>query len=294
VTQTAAQLRTGAEGLAGGLPALLASASQLAASVMPGAHGRRRSGVGDEFWQYRPAHGSDVATRIDWRRSARSDAHFVRETEWQAAQSVVLWVDSAQSMLFHGAPDRGPKLLRAQLVSLALTILLIRGGERVGLMTALQGIAPRSGQTQLMHIATALANDLDPRDFGAPGEMLMPSHSRAVFVSDFLGDIDPLRAAMGRAADCGVQGVLLQVLDPVEEVFPFDGRSIFESMSGALRHETLRASDLRSRYQTRLAERKDALGALARATGWQFHTHHSDTPAAHAVLWLYAALGQGY
>ena len=44
-------LRDRAEGLTGHLPPLLASAEHLAATVLLGEHGRRRSGMGDEFWQ---------------------------------------------------------------------------------------------------------------------------------------------------------------------------------------------------------------------------------------------------
>ena len=96
-----AGLRRDAETLAAPLPPLLAAAEHLASSVMTGAHGRRRVGQGDEFWQYRPSHAGDEARMIDWRRSARADdALFVREKEWQAAQSVMLWLDMGQSMQF--------------------------------------------------------------------------------------------------------------------------------------------------------------------------------------------------
>ena len=88
MTLAEAPLRPRAEALGASLTALLASAEHLASTVMLGEHGRRRAGMGDEFWQYRPAHAGDPARLIDWRRSARSDAHFVREREWQAAQSV--------------------------------------------------------------------------------------------------------------------------------------------------------------------------------------------------------------
>ena len=40
----------------------------------------------------------------------------------------------------------------------------------------------------------------------------------------------------------------------------------------------------------RLAERKDALKTLTRRTGWQYHVHHTGTPAGSALLWLYTAL----
>jgi uncharacterized protein (DUF58 family) len=76
----------------------------------------------------------------------------------------------------------------------------------------------------------------------------------------------------------------------MEEDFPFDGRTIFESMSGAIRHETLKAGELRTRYLERLAERKQRLADLARLTGWRYTSHHTGIPAQAALLWLYGAL----
>nr|WP_242070095.1 DUF58 domain-containing protein [Tabrizicola soli] len=272
------------------LPPLLAEAEMLAATVMLGEHGRRRAGLGDEFWQYRPAHQGDSARMIDWRRSARSDAHFVREREWQAAQSVTIWVDPSRSMAFTGDRSRPAKADRARLLGLALAVLLLRGGERVGLAGL---AAPRAGRTQLLRLAGRLAGEEGTQDYGAPETEGMVSHGRAVFLSDFLGDLSGIEAGLARAADRGVKGVLLQILDPAEEEFPFDGRTIFESMGGSLRHETRQAGELRSRYLSRLAERKDRLATLGRAVGWHFSTHHTGQPAQSALLWAYAALQGG-
>ncbi|WP_405054089.1 DUF58 domain-containing protein [Tabrizicola sp.] len=285
-----ADLRARAEGLGQTLPPLLAEAEMLAATVMLGEHGRRRAGLGDEFWQYRPAHQGDSARMIDWRRSARSDAHFVREREWQAAQSVTLWVDPSKSMSFTGDKGRAPKSDRAKLLALALAVLLLRGGERVGIAGM---AAPRAGKAQMLRLAARLAGDDGAEEYGAPVTEGMMSHGRAVFLSDFLGDLAAVEAGLARAADRGVKGVLIQVLDPAEEDFPFDGRTIFESMGGTLRHETQQAGDLRARYLARLAERKDRLATLSRAVGWHFTTHHTGSPAQAALLWAYSALEGG-
>ncbi|WP_372602809.1 DUF58 domain-containing protein [Actibacterium sp.] len=287
MTQAAA-LRAGAEGLAAALPPLLAAAEHLAATIRMGEHGRRRAGAGDEFWQYRPAQPGDEARSIDWRRSGRSDQHFVREKEWQAAQSVTLWLDPSQSMQFSGDGQHGSKSDRGALLALALAVLLIRGGERVGL--AGPDLPPRRGDVQLMRLATALVSRTAGPDYGAPELRGMQPHSRAVLFSDFLGDLAPVEAVLTKAADRGVRGALVQVLDPQEEAFPFEGRTIFESMGGGLRHETLRARDLRDRYLERLAERKDRLATLARLTGWHFTPHHTGESAQSALLWLYRAL----
>ncbi len=280
-------LRSKAEALAAPLPPLLAEAEHLATTVLLGEHGRRRAGTGDTFWQYRPAQPYDAARSIDWRRSARSDANFVQDKEWQIAQSIILWVDQAASMAFASDDNLPSKAQRARTLGLACAILLIRGGERVGL-SGLR-LPPRRGEAQLMQMAQLLSQD-DDIDYGSPQSQGMLPHSRALFISDFLGDLEPIEDALLRAADRGVGGALLQVLDPQEETFPFDGRTVFESMTGGLRHETLKASDLRSRYLERLAERKDRLQHLARVTGWQFQTHHTGQSASHALLWLYNAL----
>lgn len=284
----AADLRSRAEDLAGPLPPLLAAADHLASTVLLGEHGRRRAGMGDEFWQYRQAMPGDEARMIDWRRSGRSDVHFVREKEWQAAQSVLLWIDGSQSMGFASSQKLPSKSERARLLGLALSSLLIRGGERVG-MTSLE-MPARSGELQLMRLAEVLSTSPDGDDYGAPEVRGILPHSRAVFLSDFLGDIELVEAAVTKATDRGVSGAILQILDPQEEAFPFDGRTIFESMGRSLSHETMKAGDLRGRYLDRLAERKDRLASLARATGWQYDCHHTDSPASAALLWLYGSL----
>ncbi|MFD0860014.1 DUF58 domain-containing protein [Roseovarius aquimarinus] len=287
----AADLRRRAEAEAARLPALLARATRLAGAVQMGEHGRRRSGVGDDFWQYRPVREGDQRRQIDWRRSARSDAEYVREREWQIAQTVMLWVDGAASMRFASEPRLPEKADRAQLLALAAAIVLDRGGERVGL--AGHALPPRRGSAQIARLAGLLTSHAAGADYGAPDMRGIPPKARALFLSDFFGDIEAIQSAVGAAADRGVGGVLFQVLDPAEESFPYRGRAIFESVGGTLAHETLKANDLRARYLERLAERKDALRRICRRTGWEYACHHTDASPQAALLQLYRLLGEG-
>ncbi len=279
-------LRGRAEALAGNLPPLLARALRLADGVMLGEHGRRRPGPGDAFWQYRPAVAGDAARSIDWRRSARSDQHFVQQKEWQAAQVVMLWADNAASMRYASNKTLPKKSDRAALLTLALAALLIRGGERVGLPDLPAG----AGDLQLARLATALDADPTADEYGTPQIGNIPHHARAVFASDFLGDMDALETALAQLAERGVKGALVHVLDPAEEAFPFLGRTIFESMGSGIRHETRKARDLRDRYKDRLAQRKEALKSMTLRIGWHYHLHHTDEPEFTALLWLFHAL----
>jgi len=199
---------------------------------------------------------------------------------------VMFWVDRARSMQFTSTGGE-TKAERAALIALATADLLVDGGERVGLSE--HPGPPRRSRVQLERIATTLETPADP-DYGAPVTATLPRQSRTVFLSDFLGPLDALDAALATAGDRGVSGALVQVLDPAEEAFPFAGRTVFHSIGGGVEHETREAGGLRARYRERLADRKARLEALARRTGWQFHTHHTDTAPTAALLWLYRAL----
>ena len=114
------------------LPDLLVAAKRIAANVMLGMHGRRHPGPGETFWQFRPYMPGESTRLIDWRRSARDDHIYIREREWEASQTVWLWVDLSQSMDFRSHLAETTKLDRAVILMLALADLLGRGGERVG------------------------------------------------------------------------------------------------------------------------------------------------------------------
>ena len=282
-----ASLRGAAEAQADRFPELLARAEQLAGAVLLGAHGRRRAGMGDDFWQYRPAQLGDSRRMIDHRRSAMGDQEFVREREWQIAQSVMLWVDQGASMHFASDSNLPEKSERARVLAMAIAILLVRGGERVGLTGT--NLPPRRGNAQILRLAEMLCEN-DAADYSPPEHRAMIPHARALFISDFMGDLEEVKTALTKAADRGVRGVLFHVLDPSEEAFPFTGRTIFESMGGTLRHETLKANDLKDRYLERLADRKAELQSLCAVTGWQYGLHHTDASAQSALLWRYGAL----
>ena len=123
-----------AEALADRLPPLLVAAERVAATVAQGVHGRRRVGVGETFWQFRPYQPGDPTSRIDWRQSARSAQLFLRDQEWEAAETVWLWVDTSGSMAYRSAARLPTKQDRATLLLLALASLLTRAGERIALL----------------------------------------------------------------------------------------------------------------------------------------------------------------
>jgi uncharacterized protein (DUF58 family) len=131
---TLTRTRQQAESLADRLPPLMVAAERVAATVAQGVHGRRRVGIGETFWQFRPYQPGDSSTRIDWRQSARGSQLFLREQEWEAAESVWLWCDGSPSMDYRSSARIPTNQVLALLLLLALASLLTRAGERVALL----------------------------------------------------------------------------------------------------------------------------------------------------------------
>jgi len=129
-------LRIEADALAKRLPRLSAKTSASDAAHL-GSAGRRRAGTGEDFWEYRRYNTEDDASRVDWRRSARGDALFVRETELETARSLYFWVDPHAGFDWAGETSRTSKADRARVLAMAMANLLSREGERVGLLGSL-------------------------------------------------------------------------------------------------------------------------------------------------------------
>jgi uncharacterized protein (DUF58 family) len=279
-------LRHRAEAASLALPPLLIAAERVAAAVAQGTHGRRRTGQGETFWQFRRYQPSDPLGRIDWRETGKSQHVYVRETEWEAAQSVYLWRDGSASMDYASDGDLPTKRARADLLTLALAALLVRGGERVTLMGS--GLAPARGRVVLDRPALLLERGATATDL--PSYEKLPRHGQVVWFGDFLGPLDATAALVLRYADVGLKGHLLQILDPAEESLPFAGRVRFEGLEDESPLLISRVESIRTGYAERLRHHRDGLAALTRGVGWSFATHRTDQPPQHALLGLYRIL----
>ncbi len=275
-----------AEALGERLPPLLVAAQRVAATVAQGVHGRRRVGQGDSFWQYRPFLPGDAYSRIDWRASAKSDRSFVRETEWEAAQTVFLWRDGSASMEWRSGSAVPFKRERADLLLLALASLLFRGGERVRLIGASSRL--RGGNAALEDLSQSLAG-LEG-GAGMPPVTSMPRHARLVLIGDFLSPLAEIRAAVDALAAIPVQGHLLQVLDPAEALLPYSGRVRFKGLEQEADALVPRVEGIRASYAEALAAQLHGLSNLCTAAGWGFGTHRTDHAPEAALLGLYVAL----
>ena len=284
----AATIQHGAEQLAARLPPLLVEAERVASTVAQGVHGRRRVGTGETFWQFRQYQLGDAPQRIDWRETAKGQRVYIRETEWEAAQSVWLWRDASPSMNWSSSKQLPVKRARADLLLVALAARLVRGGERVTLLGS--DIPPSSGRVVIERLAQII--DRAEATGSLPEFEMLPRWSNVVLLGDLLSTVEEVRQTVSRFTARGVRGHLLQVLDPAEEDLPYDGRIRFEGIESADEILISRVETVRDDYATRLAAHREALAGIARGYGWTFLTHRTDRPPHLALLALYSALAR--
>jgi uncharacterized protein (DUF58 family) len=287
-------LRDRAEQSAAALPPLMVAAERVASTVAQGVHGRRRVGQGETFWQFRQYQPGDATSRIDWRESAKSQRLYIRETEWEAAQSVWLWRDASASMDYSSAgyiagANWPTKRDRAELILAALASLLVRGGERLTLLGS--GIAPMTGRVALSRFVQMLEQPAHRQAAdGLPAFEPLPRAGQLVLVGDFLAPLETVNATVAQFAGAGLKGHLLQIADPAEEDLPFAGRVRFEGVEELDEIVISRVETVRADYAERFRRHRAGLADIARAVGWTIGYHRTDRPPHLALLALHAAL----
>ena len=284
--------RKQAEEWAARLPDLRAQALRIAATVAIGGHGRRRAGAGDSFWQFRNYREGDAIRAIDWRRSAKmADRLYVREREWETAESFWFWLDQSPSMAFAGTGAREEKRERAAVLTLALAALLLRSGERVGLLD--------SGDTKPLGQSPAVLHRMTDRMAreehveSLPPLANLPKYSTVVVLSDGWQPLDKWAKRLAAIAAPGVQGHFIQIVDPAEAKLDLRGRVRLEGLEQEGELLLRRAEDLVDAYQERFRGHINGLSALCRRRGWSYRLHSTDQPPMPLLLAMHQTIGLG-
>ena len=265
------RLRAESEALAAELPELSGLVRQQA-TAHPGGAPRQKAGHGEDFWQYRSQTPEDSAGAIDWRRSATGDEFYIREHELQTAQLLEVWVDPSPGFDWKSEDQLLTKADEARVLT---TAIALRFSEEGDLTAALGGV---KAPARANRAADYLLSDsvLPNRDLAPP-----PSRrdaSFAILASDFYGDIGAIERWVLQSAGKSIQGILLQVCDPLETSFPFQGRMKFTRPGGKAEKIFGRVEGLRDDYLERFEARQTQIAELARRVGWTYRTHVTGEP----------------
>ncbi len=205
------------------------------------ASGRHRSvwrGMSSDFSQHRAYAPGDELKTLDWKVFARQDRYFVKEFKAESILTTQILVDASGSMGFSEG-GRPAKWEHACRLAVAMAYLIVSKGDAAGVVTFDEGprdfVPPRASLAHLELIDATLSARAPggETDLGAALERAaarIKRRSLIVLISDLLGEpervVEVVKAFKARRHEL----LVLQVLDPAERDFDYEGPTVFEGL----------------------------------------------------------------
>jgi uncharacterized protein (DUF58 family) len=276
----------------GKLAPLRLRARALAEGIYAGAHKSKRRGAGIEFGGFREYYPGDDLRWLDRRSLLLRDKPLLRQFETETDRALRLIVDATASMGYKSKTARGAKYAYAALLAAALARIAVVGGDPVGLSYIGGSLSGRgrvpvsSGREAFERVVGSLEMMSTEGDAILAPKMLddaiegisrtARTGSIVVVFTDALDLPSEAAAHIGSIASRGRVVVVVQLLDPDEATFPFEGTMVLKSLEGNVRVES--DADVRDRYLQALANLQNAWKTqlVARGARWVTGTTDED------------------
>ncbi len=242
-------------------------------------HGQHQSpfhGISVEFSEYRDYQPGDDLRHLDWQLYARTNRLCVKKYTQETNVRVYVVLDTSGSMAYRGRDAWASKLEVAKAVAAALTSLMLRQNDAVGMLTldaattGAEFIRPSQKPSQfgllLGHLQQITAAG-GPRLATLLDHVLRLIHRRSIVLlfSDLLEDARGITESFQQLRYLGHECLIFQVLDRDEIEFPFSDPAVFRDLESGTRR-TVNPSTARTRYLTRfegfLAEYRELFRTL--------------------------------
>ena len=271
-------MRLKAEELSNKIPSLYVKADRIANTIWEGMHNRNKDGLGDNFWQFRKYEYGDPAHLIDWKKTAKSNETFIQEKELQTLQNFVIWRDTSRSMNFRSSESIDTKLYRANLFTLTLTIILSKSGENI----VLNGLKSKllKGGNAVNFVSNQINEKVTDSYKSRPNINEIKNNSDVILIGDFLNNINETEKTIKELSNRGINGIIIQILDPAERFFPYKGRINFNGLEGEQNILIGKAESVRNDYKKAIKIHIEKLEKLTTSYSWKYILDNSDQDAS--------------
>lgn len=263
---------------------------------LTGYHDSPFHGFSVEFSEYRAYQPGDELKHVDWRLFARTDRLCIKRFEQETNARFYIVVDSSGSMAYRGDRAWASKLECAQTVATALTGLMLKQNDAVGLLALEHGrdallkpayIAPSQKPSQFGTILRHLQR-LEPSGGERLAELLQRAtqlfHRRSVVLlfSDLLESGEAVGTLFKQLRFLGHECLVFQILDRDEIEFPFTKAQVFRDLeTGARRH--VQPELIRKLYLERFGRFMEQHRALFQSLEMDHCLIRTDENPAHAL-----------
>ena len=222
-----------------------------------GLHKSPYHGFSIEFAEHREYVTGDDLRYVDWKVFGKSDRFYLKQYEEETNFACYFLLDTSESMRYQSEAASISKLEYAQYVCAALSYLILKQQDAVGLATfdnAVRNFVRAGGHPshlkQLCHVMDMA---------GAKGETSMgpifhdlaeriKKRGLVVILSDLFDDVPSLMLGLKHLRHRRHEVLVLQVIDPAEQEFPFQDPTLFKGLEG-LPEQLTEPRSLRRAYQ---------------------------------------------
>ncbi len=253
---------------------------------LTGLHRSPRKGFSVEFAEHRPYQPGDDLRYLDWKIAARADRWVVKQFEEETNLRATIVLDVSRSMNWSGDVSRLTKLAYADHLVAALSLLLLRQRDSVGLIRFDDGLRtmlpPRARRQQWRRILAALSEPGGGRGSDAPGALdqaarLIRRPGLVILISDLLVDPAEAERALRRLRAGGHDVTVLHILDPAERDLTLAADAVFvDPESGEEVPATI--ADVRDVYRATVRDALVEWRGRCAAAGASYETVLTDVP----------------
>ncbi|MBI1842802.1 MAG: DUF58 domain-containing protein [Verrucomicrobia bacterium] len=227
-------------------------------SRLAGEHKSPYRGFAIEFAQHREYAPGDDLRHLDWKVLGRTDRHYVKQYEQETNYVAHLLLDGSESMNYGSGPIT--KMHYAKMIAACLAYVILHQGDAVALGifdSEMRDYSPRSDNKASIHAIMTRLAAFEARQGTSLGGVLhdMARQIRrkgiVILISDCFDDEQKILEGIQHLRFGGHEVILLQVLDPHELDFPFQGLVEFHGLESTGVLQT-RPADVRKSYQQEL------------------------------------------
>lgn len=256
---------------------------------LTGLHRSRKKGFSVEFAEHRPYQSGDDLRYMDWKMAARADKWLIKLFEEETNLRATVVLDVSKSMDWTGSPARLTKLAYAETLVAAVSLLLLKQRDAVGLIRfddeVRTVVPPRSRDVHFHRILAALADPGAGKGSDAPGALLraarlVPRPGLVIVVSDLLLDPRSTVEAIQALRGAGHQVTVLHLLDPAERDLSISGAEVVFVDPETGTEVEASVGDVRAAYRATVVEAIAEWRSRLAGVGASYEPIYTDSPFA--------------
>jgi uncharacterized protein (DUF58 family) len=256
-----------------------------------GLHKSPYHGFSVEFTEHRQYMPGDEIKHIDWKAYGKTDRFYIKQFEEETNLKSYLIVDASRSMDY-ASKGNLKKFEYASYVAAALSYMMVEQRDAVGLTLFDEGIRvslpPRATRSYLKEILKELESAQPANTTGTSVSLNLIAEQikrrgLVIVISDLFDKPESVMTALKHFRHKGHEVVVMQVLDPLERSFAFDGDAIFKDLET---HEELMTQPwhIQKAYQQSMQEFLDFYKRHCRENNIDYVMLDTSTPFDKALF----------